>query len=172
MISHVKSRISAALKANGGKIWHTNIIEAIVTSHNNRQIKGTSFKRKELSVDNFNQFLQEKTGYKYPRSLNNVASVPSTSIINQTWKRKIFKNLKVGSKVLLKKSSNWMVKKRKYYKASEEGGYTDQIYTIESLTLKANNRLFLVPTLKLKGVKGLWYPTEVLLLNKDDDNQE
>lgn len=171
-IKHFKTQVCQALKSNNTKIWHTFILENIVKTHNNRLIKGTTIKRKELTVDNFTQYLQERTGYKYPRSLNNVSSVRYSTILNTKWKSKIFKNLKVGSKVLLKRSSNWMEKSKKYYKSSEVGGYTSTIYTIESLTLKPNNRLFLVPTLTLKGVKGLWYPSEVLLISPKHNESE
>ena len=165
-IRHLKNRLSLSLAVGVNKrVWFKTVLDSIINKHNNQLIPGTRYKRHQLDNNNFYDFLKQKTGLKHPELSFNSTSI-NVSSSHKLWRKTAFNNLNIGDTVLLRRSCNWKAKKT-FLKSTTLGSYTKDLFTIKALRLKPNNRSFLVPTVELNEITGLFYPPDLLSVPKD-----
>jgi hypothetical protein len=68
----------------------------------------------------------------------------------------------VGDRVLLSNRANYALKTGAFWKSSEKGSYGRRVYEVEAVKLKNNRDLFLSQVYALKGMKGLFYASELI----------
>ena len=106
----------------------------------------------------------------------------NTSVVGNLSKR-MYKAIGVkffkGSKVLLSRSANYTLKSNAFTKKSQEGSYGKKVYEVSNVFLKSTRNQYFSIMFKLKGLKGVFYNSELIpaLFSeeegaKDEDQEE
>jgi hypothetical protein len=163
-IRTVKDRLGTALALNdkGDNRWLPHL-EKIVKDHNSRFVKGSkTIRRDEVNKFNVNKLLAEKYHVADFTPNFNMSVVGNFS--KEMLKAIPFK-YQVGQKVLLSRSANYTLKTDSFAKRSAEGSYGKQVFEVENVFLKTNNKNMLSMVYKIRDLEGLFYSTEIVPAN-------
>jgi hypothetical protein len=157
-IRYVKTHLSIALAGNPGDERWQKYLQAIVNKHNQSLIKGTTIVRQSVNEINYLSLLEQLYESTEPDMLFNVSSSSnySKATADVIWK------IPIGAKVLVEKSSDYKNPRDKFYKPSEQGGWSEDSYVVAKRVLKSNAQLFLLPAYRLENCKGLYYERHLL----------
>jgi hypothetical protein len=151
-----------SLNEKGDNSWIQHL-PSVVESYNGKFVRDSKkFRRKDVTKLNVNQLLAEKYNVK------DFTPIMNTSVISkfsEPMLRAIPFKHQIGQKVLLSKSANYTLKQDAFAKNSAEGSYSKKVYTIEDVFLKTNAAQYFSMMLKLKGLEGSFYSTEVVPAN-------
>ena len=139
----LKTRLSRGMRQTKSERW-VDLLQPIIRQFNRQYVKGTSFRRKNISAKNVQQFLDEK--YKtedFPSLLNSV-KIHSSTILNQKWKKKIFL-FEEGERVLLSRAvSGGRGGEGRFPKPSLRGYFDEKVYVITDRFLATTRDLSLI----------------------------
>lgn len=159
-IRYLKSRISTALSLNArGNLDWLSHLKPILDDYNARNVRGTNIKRQDVTKKNEMKLLAQKF------KVADFTPHFNTSVVGNLSGR-MFKAIGAkfhrGSKVLLSRSSNYTLKSDAFTKKSVEGSYGKKVYEVSNVFLKSTNSGFMTLMVKLKGMKGIFYQSEII----------
>jgi hypothetical protein len=157
MNKFMKRRLSIAMKANPNETDWTKFVPGIVKDYNSQKIPGTNITRDSVNKHNYMQLLEQLYKSKDPSMLFNISA--GMNVSPET--RKIIWRYNVGDKVLLNRDPDYTEGKDAFLKTSVKGAYGEKVYTIKNLVYKTS-KWTIVPTYRLKNIKGLFYEAELL----------
>lgn len=118
MLKFVRTRVMQVLGRDGRKDWLA-VALAVVKEYNSRMVRPTSFRRSEIDVRNYDQFMKEKYGLDSDIHMTqNLSSLDSRSL-PAAWARRLWL-YKDGERVLLSRRADYR-SKNPFHKASEKG---------------------------------------------------
>lgn len=159
-LRYIKSRISISLSLNdpNDRNWLQHL-DGIVADYNNRFVKNSTIRRKDVNRSNVMKLLAQQYG------VQDFSAILNTNVLGSFSKglRKAigFKH-QPGSRVLLSRSANYNLKGGAFLKKSVEGSYGKKVYIVEDCFLKANAKNYYCLVYTLKGFKGIVYPSEIV----------
>jgi hypothetical protein len=159
-IRFLKERLSTALSFNekGDNNWLQHV-RPILDDYNSRNVRGTDMKRGEIGKRNVKLLLEKLYGAK---DYSPIFNTSVASVFTPRMRRLLKFKLAVGQKVLLATSSNYNFKSGAFAKKSVEGAYGKKVYEIERQLLKSNASHHYNMVYKLKGMEGIFYPSELI----------
>jgi hypothetical protein len=144
LIGFVKTKLSQSLlhrrRRSGNasfKRW-IEFVPALVEEYNNQRVPRTRYRRKNVSRENFNDFLTQLFGGDKNFDLRfNAYSVPPFQHRPQ-WNKKIFK-FELGQRVRVSRKADWTDPENRqgFAKASSRGAYGQKTYPIVGRQLRA-----------------------------------
>jgi hypothetical protein len=159
-IRTIKTRLSQAMSMNdkGDNRWLVHL-PGIVADLNNKYVRNTKMRRKDVTKENVMQLLAQIFKVKDFTPILNTKVLSSFS--PQMYKAVGFK-FDAGSKVQVSRNANYNVKLDAFTKKSVEGNYSKKVYTVEYGFLKSSNDHYLCQMYKVRGLKGIFYSTELI----------
>lgn len=122
-------------------------LQSIIDHHNRQRAFNTTFKRNEITDENFHEFLSQRFKIDDVTFRYNTSSIDSESFLNPSWRKKLFKYLP-GDRVLILVGSDSKNRKefKIFYKKSISGYWYKQPYVIERAVLRASqHKNMLIP---------------------------
>jgi hypothetical protein len=155
-IGIMKERLDMACASDNN--WVDKIAD-ILEAYNDRFVTGTNIRRRDVNKDNWIKVLMQRYDTRDPYPLFNLGQAGNLSEGRQ---RRLRFRFAVGDKVRLSNRANYTTKGSAFWKSSEKGSYGPRVYEVEEVRLKSNKDLFLSKVYALKGLKGLFYETELI----------
>lgn len=174
MIRFVKRRLTAALLVRKGdtkrrRRW-LDLLDSITDEYNNKRIKHTSFRRKDVDTSNQFEFLDQLLRTTDSSMRLNTAVINSIGGWPGPAADKLYR-YRVGERVLLRRKTDYSeekgavearLSKKFFLKPSEKGAFSEKVYTVRRRFLKGSRTgIALLPAYKLVGKPGSFYEDEL-----------
>ena len=176
-IGFVKSKLSQAMLHKDTKNW-IQFVDPLINEYNAEKIAGTSYRRRQVTKDNFSDFLSQMLKTKEPEML--FSGSRAGEFISKEWNKKIFK-FNLGQKVLLARRANWKKfegdpdhKSYTFLKASTKGGFGDRLFTISGRQLRATKgfkQMVAVYSLSEMGPAFHFYENDLKTINTPPESE-
>jgi hypothetical protein len=119
-------------------------LPVIIDFHNRQPAFKTSFRRNQVTSENFLAFLSEKHGVGDATMQFNTRQIDIRSINPVEWKLKLFK-FQLGARVLITRASN-SNKPDSWLKKTTKGTFEEAVHTIVRASLRSAQQIrYLVP---------------------------
>lgn len=148
-IGYLKNRMNIAMKTKDTKVWY-DLLPGLVKDYNDRTVPKTDMKRKSVNKSNYMQFLSQKWDTPYPGMLINTLS---ESRFTKRMAAQLFK-YRMKQRVLLRANSRYSSLIPRFAKATTEGRYIEEVFTVVGRKLKTNSTLFSTPVYRIEGEKS------------------
>ena len=178
-IRFAKEQLGKALAAANPKTYNwIQFLEPIYEAHNDMKVPGTNMRRGAIDNSNFDKFVGQLFKVDDP-TLARYNSFAAGPFKNKAWNKAIFK-FDVGDKVRLLRSAAWKTsaldggdrKATTFSKASAEGSFTKQAFTVAGRQLHATRDYKrMVPTYSLREFDSKrlhFYETELRPCHRSD----
>jgi len=156
-IGFLKRRLGMGLRArgqgSGAKRW-IDLVNPICDAYNKARIPGTSYRRNNIDVRNFDNFVAELFKVKDP-TVERYNCFKAGPFATKAWNDAIFK-FDVGDKVSVLKTAVWKLAQRyenmsKYAKRSTTGAFSQELFTVAGRQLRANRQYtHMIPVYSLR----------------------
>ena len=161
-IRFIKSRLSAAIKANPKDLNWIQYLPPVLQDFNSKNVTGTDIPRNSIDRFNWMKLVEARLGISDASSFVNISDFGDP---HKTWADKIFK-YKRGDRVLLSRKADYKrgqtFTSKTFEKPSVSGAYSDFVYTITSRRLKHVNKWALTKVYSLSGLEGYFYESELI----------
>lgn len=183
-VGFVKTKLSQMIEQTGSKKW-IDLVDPLVKEYNAEKIAGTSYRRRQITNQNFLHFYSQLIKESDPELLFNAQRVGEFSKASD-WNKQIFK-FALGQKVLLLRKANWKTassstdllgtgsksKAGKFFKPSSQGRFSKKLYTVSGRQLrmdKTNRKLIPVYSLSEMENHLHFYDNELKAVRQNNNN--
>jgi len=160
-IGYVKRKLSQALEhaqrragpSKTVKRW-VDYVEPLTKIYNDQKIEGSSYRRRAVSRENFNDLLAQLFGNDKNYDLRFNSFAVGAFSKRPEWNKKIFK-FSLGDKVRVNRRADWADPENRlgFVKASTRGSFGRKVYTVTGRQLRWNKSYKkLVPVYALEGL--------------------
>lgn len=150
-IRRCKQYFSLAMLQNAPTHNWVQFIEPILEYHNNQLIPNSTYKRNEITKENYYKLLIQLYGAPGADAVQNLGT---TENFHPDMASQLFQ-YKIGDKVLIANYKNPEFAGKKFVKYSVVGNYAAKVYTVTHQVLKSSKDMYLIKCYRLKNFRGI-----------------
>lgn len=152
-IRYVKAQLTRRVAMSSQRTSEMNwlrFLRPLVKEYNNRVIKNTDYKRRDVDSKNYLDYLAQKWDISRPYSYFNIAHVPAAAIKNKKWLDKAFR-FDLGDRVLI------LIKLRNLLEPPSRRSQREVQSIFDTVTVKGkfSSRIFVIARRSLRHTKDL-----------------